>query len=225
MKPRTDKAEYADLGMAPDFMSADADLDEDFLVRASRDEYNYLVSRARYAGYYAVHKNRHREGDRLQLLIASDEIEASGDRNTWMDVMYGIYPEDPLSNDEMYERPSDDVEVRARLLNVFLQKLMLDQKVPPNIRHDLHVILSLFDDHANEKNANAQRLLLSDKTSSLTKLAESSEGDKTTSFGQSCLSQWIDAGLVFDPHAQGRARDCVPRGRSASPPVSRGEAG
>jgi len=101
MKPRADKSDYGELGPAPDFMNDD--IDPDFFVRKSGDKYNYLISRARYAGHYGA--DRHRE--RLQLLIAADDIEACTDRSVWLDIMYSIYPQDRLYGDETLDRPSD----------------------------------------------------------------------------------------------------------------------
>jgi hypothetical protein len=195
----------------PDHMQGAPLVNFDVPAYKKDKKFNYLISRARYIGSL---KNTAHE-PRLRQLIASDEMDACENPLEALYIADEVYREysgtfrETLHRDEDKDNPSDEARTRARILCIYFMRLLEYRKFQSPIFDDLQAILGSWSMPANEKHALAQKLVIENPEMSLGKIAEASEDSKAypdLNFDQSCLTQWIKAGIVIDTHADTRPK-------------------
>jgi len=235
MKSAFDKADWTQSKPLPDWMTQEDEPGkalESTVPFMPEEARAYLISRARYLSGFNKTRHEYRIG---QLSIA-DEVLADENPLSALALMHESYPFDRLDDDEDLKEPSDDARTRASLLYAhFLKRKELRQRDARatwlSYYDDLLAILKVWAVPRDEKRALAQELILDHPQCSRTEIARMSEDRDELKFGQSCLSQWIAAGMIVDPYSEmrptfgpGTSQHCVPRSRSASPRVGRGKA-
>ena len=180
--------------------------------------FNYFVARAKYAQPFADESNE----NRLELLIASDEIATACTLPQLIELAHEHYPRHLLEPDEKRYAASLDAKVKARFILTFLKQLLIFDNAPAAMAHDLAILLESFHINVSEIRANVQRIILENKRLSQNKIAEQA------GVNPSDLSQWLKSGLIIDPYSRlrrasmGENVNGPPSPHHVSPRVRRG---
>jgi hypothetical protein len=155
----------------------------------------YLTKRAAYISSCL----RPRDEQRLDWLINSHWPLGAGSVAQWNEMMTVYYSAQPLEPDETHHTPSDDAKAKAHCLKHSLSRLLELVGAPSVVTADLHALLSGYDIKVSTPYSQAQRELLTDKTSSYRRIASK------TGIDQSDITQAIHAGHLIDPWREGRS--------------------
>lgn len=188
----------------------------DFMVRHIEDElqrgesrFNILEARSKYVR--TVGGAGHDEG-RLDLLVAGEEATHAKSTDEIMEIINENYPSLELEIGDKRYQACLDARVKAKFLDLALNRYLEIAGMPARVINDLHKLLSSFFLAVSEGRARAQRTLLLYSKLSLSQIAHKAD------VNQSDLSQWLKANHVIDPYAEGRPAARVPRRSSAQKP-------
>ena len=192
---KNDWNEYLPGSPPPEWMDSATKINE-------KEAFNPVLARALYISEFGTKA----DSQFLELLIASEEMQAAESLAEAFEIAYTCYPEDGLRAGERVSLASPSAKTRARFLRILMSKLLETLRVPSVIRRDLDILLAGYHIKTEENKKRVQQLLIDNPSLSygeMSRMTETAAGE-AVKIDKSDLSQQVIAGLLLDPHKEAR---------------------